>query len=118
MRAFLSRLPGIALLLVMAWVGYKYIWPLFKPTPPEMDVQTTVIQRGDLRQVVPADGVIVPSTLVDVKSKAAGVVEKIDVEVGDEVRAGQVLAELDKKEIQSQLRQAEADLTASRAQLA
>jgi multidrug efflux pump subunit AcrA (membrane-fusion protein) len=118
MRAVLRYLPGLLAVVLVGWVGYKYIWPLFQPTAPEMDVQTATVQRGDLRQVVPADGVVVPSVQVEVKSKAAGVVEKIEVEVGDEVTPGQTLLELDKEQIESQLSQAEADLTAAEAQYA
>jgi multidrug efflux pump subunit AcrA (membrane-fusion protein) len=116
MRAVLRFIPGILIAALAGWAGYKYVWPLFQPVPPEMDVQTSTIQKGDLRQVVPADGIIVPSVQVDVKSKAAGLVDKIDVEVGDEVKTGQTLLELDKEQIESQLSQAQADLDAAQAQ--
>lgn len=115
MRA-LKQWPAILALLIAGWVGYKFIYPLFQPQPAEMDIQTTAVQRGDLRSVVPADGVIVPAVLVEVKSKAAGVVEKILVEPGQQVKAGDIIVELDKKQLLADLRQAEADLAARHAQ--
>jgi HlyD family secretion protein len=112
----LKQWPALLALLIAGWVGIKFIFPLFQPQAAEMDVQTSAVQRGDLRSVVPADGVIVPAVLVEVKSKAAGVVEKILVEPGQQVKAGDILVELDKKQLLADLRQAEADLAARKAQ--
>jgi len=66
------------------------------PAEVEMDVQTTVVRKGDLRRAVLADGTLQPAVLVEVKSKASGVVEQISAEPGDEVVSGDVLVELDK----------------------
>lgn len=116
MRIIRVVLPWVVL-AVVAFLGYRYVWPLFLPVEPEMDVQTTVVQRGDLRRIVPADGLLRPAVLVEVKSKAAGVVESISVEPGDTVAAGDVLVELDKEQVQASLRQAEASLLSAKAQL-
>ncbi len=75
-------------MLGLIFVVYKYVYPLFKPVKEEMDVQTTEVTRGDLRITVPCDGTVVPRVLVEVKSKASGVVEKLEVEPGDCGRAG------------------------------
>lgn len=106
-----------AIVLAIAFVAYKYVYPLFKPVKAEMDVQTTEVAKGDLRITVPCDGTVVPRVLVEVKSKAAGVVLSLNVEPGDEVKAGQIICELDRKETQAQLEQAMASLTQSKAQL-
>jgi len=66
---------------------------------------------------VPADGVIEPSVLVEVQSKASGVVEELFVEPGDEVEIGDVLVELDKEQILANKRQAEASLAQAQASL-
>lgn len=103
--------------LGLAFVVYKYVFPLFKPEKKETDIQTTEVKRGDLRQVVPADGTIVPRVLVEVKSKASGVVEAIKVEPGDEVKQGDIICELDNKVILADKRQAEANLASAKASL-
>src|SRR6266446_5856507 len=66
---------------------------------------------------VVATGKIEPITKVEIKSKASGIVKKLHVEYGDKVKKGQVLAELDKEEIQARVAQAQAQLEASSASL-
>src|SRR5690606_4657557 len=65
----------------------------------------------------PADGVVEPSILVEVKSKASGLVEAIFVEPGDEVDSGMPIAELDKEQITQSIKESEARLLRSKAQL-
>jgi HlyD family secretion protein len=75
------------------------------------------VEKGDLAKSVVATGKIEPITKVEVKSKASGIVKKLLVEYGDTVKKGQVLAELDKEEIQARVEQARAQLEASEASL-
>lgn len=117
MRIVRAVLPW-AIFLGAAYLAFKYLVPLFRPEPEEMDVQTSVVRRGDLRDVVPADGTVTPSVLVEVKSKASEVVEKVLAEPGDQVEAGQVLVELGKQDITERLKQAQAGLDSAKAQFA
>lgn len=73
------------------------------------------VEKGDLAKSVVATGKIEPITKVEIKSKASGIVEKLNVDVGDRVKAGQVLAELDKEQIQAQVRESEAALSGAEA---
>jgi HlyD family secretion protein len=75
------------------------------------------VERGDLAKSVVATGKIEPTTKVEVKSKASGIVKKLYVDYGDKVKKGQVLAELDRDEIQARVDQARAQLEASSASL-
>ncbi|MFZ3265144.1 MAG: efflux RND transporter periplasmic adaptor subunit [Terriglobales bacterium] len=75
------------------------------------------VERGDLAKSVVATGKIEPITKVEVKSKASGIVKKLYVDYGDQVKKGQVLAELDRDEIQARVDQARAQLAASEASL-
>ncbi len=75
------------------------------------------VEKGDLAKSVVATGKIEPITKVEIKSKASGIVKKLYVEYGDKVKKGQVLAELDKEEIQARVAQAQAQLEASSASL-
>lgn len=105
------------IVIAVCFFAWKFLVPLFSPEEEEKDIQTAQVRRGDLRKSVPADGVVEPYNLVEVKSKASGFVEEIFVETGDLVVVGQILLELDKEVIRATLRQAEADVAASRAQL-
>ena len=75
------------------------------------------VEKGDLAKSVVATGKIWPITQVEVKSKATGIVKKLYVEYGDRVKKGQLLAELDRDEMQAQVDQARAQLEASEASL-
>src|SRR5512142_2524933 len=69
-----------------------------------------VVERGNLAKSVVATGKVEPITKVEIKSKASGIVKKLYVEYGDYVKAGQLLAELDKDEIEAQVRSQKAQL--------
>jgi HlyD family secretion protein len=75
------------------------------------------VERGDLAKSVVATGKVTPITKVEVKSKASGIVKKLLVDYGDRVKAGQLLAQLDKVEIEAQVAQSQAALEAAQASL-
>lgn len=75
------------------------------------------VERGDLAKSVVATGKVEPITKVEIKSKASGIVKKLYVDAGDRVKRGQLLAELDKEEIEARVAQAKAQTEASEASL-
>ncbi|MDR3762920.1 MAG: efflux RND transporter periplasmic adaptor subunit [Acidobacteriota bacterium] len=75
------------------------------------------VERGDVVKSVVATGKVEPITKVEIKSKASGIVKKLYVEAGDRVKKGQVLAELDRVEMEAQVRQSEAQLQSAKATL-
>ncbi len=76
------------------------------------------VEKGDLAKSVVATGKVTPITKVEVKSKASGIVKKLMVDYGDRVKKGQLLAQLDKVEIEAQVEQSKAGLEAAEANLA
>src|SRR5579862_936645 len=73
------------------------------------------VERGDLAKSVVATGKIYPITNVEVKSKASGIVQKLLVDYGENVKKDQVLAELDKEQILAEVNQEKASLQAAEA---
>ncbi len=73
------------------------------------------VEKGDIAKSVVATGKIEPLTKVEVKSKASGIVKQVLVDYGDHVKAGQVLVELDKEQLEAQVRSARANLMAAQA---
>lgn len=73
------------------------------------------VERGDIARSVVATGKIEPLAKVEIKSKASGIIKELFVEVGDRVRQGQVLGELDKEELRARVREARANLQAAEA---
>ena len=90
-------------------------------TPPISSRQLTEPYRGDNVRGVLAVGRVEPRTRVDLKSKANGIIRKLHVDVSEPVRAGQVLAELDREilearvaEVEGKRLEARGDLDATR----
>jgi HlyD family secretion protein len=75
------------------------------------------VEKGDLAKSVVATGKVTPIVKVEVKSKASGIVKKLLVDYGDHVKQGQLLAQLDKVEIEAQVEQSRAALEAAEANL-
>lgn len=73
------------------------------------------VERGPLAKSVVATGKVEPITKAEIKSKASGIVKRWLADAGQKVKAGQVLVELDKEEIQDQVNQARADLEGAEA---
>ncbi|MBN1811860.1 MAG: efflux RND transporter periplasmic adaptor subunit [Anaerolineae bacterium] len=79
---------------------------------------TAVVERGSLLVAVSASGIIEPQDRVSLTFEQMGLVDEVLVEVGDEVKKGDVLARLDSEQLALQVRQAQASLTSAEAQLA
>jgi HlyD family secretion protein len=75
----------------------------------EMSADVAVAEARDLAVRAEAAGEIEPIQVVEVKSKASGEILRLLVSTGDRVEAGTVLAEIDPRDVQNALDQAEAD---------
>ena len=85
-RALLVALCLIPVVAVAAW----------QILPPSRDKFATVqVSRGDIESSVTALGTLQPRRYVDVGAQASGQIRKIHVEVGDVVKEGQLLVEID-----------------------
>lgn len=75
--------------------------------------QLATAETGDIARSVVATGKIWPITQVEVKSKASGIVTRLDTDINQTVHSGQVLAQLDQQEILDQVAAAKAQLAAA-----
>ncbi|HWQ52040.1 MAG TPA: efflux RND transporter periplasmic adaptor subunit [Bryobacteraceae bacterium] len=98
---------GVPLLGGAAMFSLKAIGRSSPKIPSEKLVR---VERMDLARSVVATGKIEPTTRVEVKSKASGIIQHLPVNVGDVVRKGQVICELDKNDLQPRVREAQAAL--------
>jgi HlyD family secretion protein len=80
-------------------------------------VQTAAITRRTIVVDAQATGVIEPINIVEVKSKASGLITKMTVETGSRVKPGDVLVQVDTRDVQNQFNQADANLKAADAKL-
>ncbi|KAF7600903.1 MAG: efflux transporter periplasmic adaptor subunit [Candidatus Dactylopiibacterium carminicum] len=98
--------------LVLAAIA---VWRLTPPPPPQM--LTTPVTRADLEDAVLATGSVEAYKLVSVGAQVSGQVKSLKVQLGDQVKAGQLIAEIDSLSQQNSLRDAEAALKSTQAQL-
>lgn len=82
----------------------------------ERDLAT--VERGDIHVTVAETGIVEPLAKVEVKSRIAGQVKRVLVDVGDKVVKGQPIILLDTTESERELARAEADVAAAKANLA
>jgi HlyD family secretion protein len=71
------------------------------------------VEKGDIARSVVATGKVQPITKVEVKSKASGIVTRLDTDINARVKQGQVLAQLDQAEILAQVNAQKAQLAAA-----
>lgn len=80
--------------------------------------RVVVVERKDLVDGVTASGRVEPRARVAVMSRASGIVKELFAEEGDVVAQGQVLAELDREQLEAQLAQDQAELASAEARVA
>jgi HlyD family secretion protein len=76
---------------------------------------TATVRRGNLEIKAEATGNVEPVRKVEVKSKASGEILRLHADVGDEVAAGTLLAEIDPRDVRNNYNQVEANLEVARA---
>jgi HlyD family secretion protein len=87
-------------------------------TPDKLDPsQLGKAEVGDIARSVVATGKVWPIQQVEVKSKASGIVTKLDTDINQTVHVGQVLAQLDQQEILDEVAAAKAQLEAAEANM-
>ncbi|HIC8839976.1 macrolide transporter subunit MacA [Aeromonas sp. 602200] len=107
-----QRTLAITMLIAVVLLG----WLLWPSQPPKA-MLTAQVTREDIAQTVLASGVLQAVEQVDVGAQVSGQVTKLAVEAGDQVKQGDLLAEIDPLIAQNNLKTAEAELASNRAQL-
>jgi HlyD family secretion protein len=103
-----NRYLGAALLVAGAACARKQQAPT---------VQTATVTRRDIIIDAQANGVIEPITIIEVKSKASGVITQMPVETGTHVSAGSLIVQIDTRDVQNRYDQAKAQLDAAETKL-
>ena len=80
-------------------------------------VQTALVTRRTIVIDAEATGAVEPINVVEVKSKASGLITKMPVETGTLVKPNDLLVQIDTRDVQNQYNQVEADLKAAQAKL-
>ena len=83
----------------------------------KVEFETAKAAIGNIHNTITATGTIEPVTSVTVGTQVSGIVAKLYVDYNSEVKKGQVIAELDKTNLISELNRAKADLASAQSTL-
>jgi HlyD family secretion protein len=103
------------LILIAAAVGAVFYFKKDHAEPPQY--QTVTVARGDLTQVVTANGTLNPVLNVQVGSQISGNIAKLFADYNSLVKSNQIVAQLDPAIFEAAVQQAEADLASAKAGL-
>ena len=93
-------------------------WHFLKPKETQPQYITAEVSRGDIENSVLATGVLEATKMVSVGAQVSGQVKKMYVQLGDEVKQGQLIARIDSVRQENDLKTAEANIKNQQAQLA
>ena len=83
----------------------------------EVTFETTKAEKKNINTSITATGTIEPVTSVTVGTQVSGIVAKLYVDYNSVVKKGQIIAELDKTNLISELNRAKADLSSAQSTL-
>ena len=121
MNALLVRRPWIrpaalALLALAIAAGGWWAWKAWGNSTTKADeLIFATVQRGDIEDLVGATGSLQPRDYVDVGAQVSGQLKKLHVDVGTEVKEGQLLAEIDAEQSAARVDANRASLRAQQA---
>ena len=91
------------------------LWLVFRPTGKEtVTLETAKAERIDISGSVTATGTVEPVTKVEVGTQVSGIIDRLYADYNDIVKAGQIIAEMDKVNLQAELVSSQAQLSAAK----
>jgi HlyD family secretion protein len=99
-------------LLASAAFGYVF-WQRRAAEPKPLQFSSAKVTRGTLEETVTATGTLSPVDQVDLGAEVTGRLVKVNVDVNDEVEAGQVLAEIDPEQLRARVQESQAQLNSA-----
>jgi HlyD family secretion protein len=110
-------LIAAGLIVVACGLGLYGFSVMARPASDIDPARLAAVERGDLARSVVATGRVEPVSKVEIKSKANGIIKELKVDISDVVSEGQILAELDKENLEASMREARAVLAGAEANL-
>lgn len=107
----------IAIITVCIVIVAAVAWAIFKPTDQQPAYITAEVTRGDIENSVLATGGLQATKIVSVGAQVSGQVKKMYVQLGEQVKQGQLIAQIDSIPQQNDLKKAEANIKNQQAQL-
>jgi len=111
-----KQIIGAGTFLVLLAGGW-YWYSGAAQKPEDSAVRPIAVTRANIEEVVTSQGKLEAKQYVDVGTQVSGQLKNIHVDIGDTVKKGQLLAEIDPRVYQAQVEAGEAHLNSLRAQL-
>lgn len=111
MKKFIKFGIFCALALILIWFF------LFKKDEEAPNFITTKLQSGDIKSVVIANGEVYAQDLVNVGAQVSGQIKKLYVKVGDNVKKGDMIAQIDSEKQENEISKEKAQLVIYEANL-
>ena len=108
-----AGVAGLAIAAVALWW-----WQQRQAADAAPSYTTQAAVRGNLTLTVTANGTLQPTRSISIGSELSGTVAKVNVDVNDKIRKGQVLVELDTAKLRAQILRSRASLAAAIAKVA
>jgi len=99
--------------IVLGLAGGAWWWQ--RPGADLVQYRTALIERGNLQATVSASGAVNPVTQVSVGTQVSGQIRDLLVDFNSEVKAGQLIAQIDPETFEYRVRSAQADVEAAQA---
>jgi HlyD family secretion protein len=103
----LSRKFLVSLFVLIILAGSGYVYYIYQYSPAQADssptIQTARVRTGDIQITASGAGYLVSSSDTKLSFRSGGLLTDLNVSVGDEVKADQMLARLDDTSAQYQL---------------
>ena len=103
-------------LVLVGGAGAAAWWYFLAPSQASTAPDTVSVTRGDIETTVLASGVLEASALVSVGAEVSGSIKAVHVKLGQSVRAGDLIAEIDSLDQENAVKSAEAALAGIEAQ--
>lgn len=107
----------LVVLALLGGIGFGVKSYFFAPPPPQRFL-TTAVSKGDIENTVLATGTLEAFKLVSVGAQVSGQLKSLKVKLGDQVKKGDLIAEIEASTQQNTVRNSDAALDIARAQLA
>jgi len=113
-RLFKNKLFLIALLAVLVGGGY-YIYKSTRSSEAAPQYVTMPVQKGTITASVSGTGQVAAESQVTLKARGSGKITSLNMESGQTVKEGDVLATLDQRSTSNQIQQAQVSLAQAQA---
>jgi macrolide-specific efflux system membrane fusion protein len=113
MKLVIPIAVAVVVLVVAGAVGWRYL----SSSEGRAEPVTVKVERGDIEETVLATGSLQANSITSIGAQVSGTIQTVAVKLGDTVKKGDLIAQIDSTNQQNAVKSAEASLANMQAQL-